>query len=217
MLLCRSLKEMSINMQKNNFYLLGASGHGMVIAEIIESAGHNVMGFLDADPSIKELLGYTVKHQLEEISFNNNDQWIISVGKNATRKKLAETQSLNYGTAIHPSAIISSRCSIDEGTVVMAGVTINSKAQIGKHVILNTGCSVDHECIIEDYVHLSPHAVLPGNVTVGEGTHIGTGAIVIPGIKIGKWCTIGAGSVIIKDVPDGATVVGVPGRIVKVG
>jgi sugar O-acyltransferase (sialic acid O-acetyltransferase NeuD family) len=208
---------MNISMQKNNFYLLGASGHGMVIAEIIESAGHNVKGFLDADLSIKELLGYIVKHQLEEIAFNKTDQWIISVGKNATRKKLAEIHPLNYGTAIHPSAILSSRCTIAEGTVVMAGVTINSKAQIGKHVILNTSCSVDHECIIEDYVHLSPHAVLPGNVTVGEGTHIGTGAIVIPGIKIGKWCTIGAGTVIIKDVPDGATVVGVPGRIVKVG
>jgi sugar O-acyltransferase (sialic acid O-acetyltransferase NeuD family) len=206
---------MNISMQKNNFYLFGASGHGMVIAEIIESAGHFVKGFLDADLSIKELLGYTVKHQLEEIGYNITDQWIISVGKNATRKKLAEKHSLNYGTAIHPSAILSSRCTIAEGTVVMAGVTINSKAQIGKHVILNTGCSVDHECVLEDYVHLSPHAVLPGNVYVGEGTHIGTGAIVIPGIKIGKWCTIGAGSVIIKDVPDGATVVGVPGRIVK--
>jgi acetyltransferase EpsM len=208
---------MNISMQKNNFYLFGASGHGMVIAEIIESAGHNVKGFLDADSSIKELLGYAVKHQMDEIGFDNSDQWIISVGKNATRKKLAETHPLNYGRAIHPSAILSSRCIITEGTVVMAAVTINSKAQIGKHVILNTGCSVDHECIIGDYVHLSPHAVLPGNVTVGEGTHIGTGAIVIPGNKIGKWCTIGAGTEIIKDVPDGATVVGVPGRVVRVG
>ncbi|MBU6157943.1 MAG: acetyltransferase [Bacteroidetes bacterium] len=202
-------------MQKNKFYLWGASGHGMVIAEIIESAGDQVQGFLDADTSIKELLGYSVQHRIEDMNFDATDQWIISVGKNATRKKLAESNKLNYGKAIHPSAILSARCTIAEGTVVMAGVSINSKAQIGKHVILNTGCSVDHECIIEDYVHLSPHAVLPGNVIVGEGTHIGTGAVAIPGIKIGKWCTIGAGTVIIKDVPDGATVVGVPGRIVR--
>jgi acetyltransferase EpsM len=206
---------MNISMQKNKFYLWGASGHGMVIAEIIESAGDLVQGFVDADTSIKEMLGYTVQHRLEEMQYDTKDQWIISVGKNATRKKLAEANLLNYGKAIHPSAILSSRCSISEGTVIMAGVTINSKAQIGKHVILNTGCSVDHECVLEDYVHLSPHAVLPGNVIVGEGTHIGTGALVIPGIKIGKWCIIGAGTVIIKDVPDGATVVGVPGRIVK--
>ena len=36
-----------------------------------------------------------------------------------------------------------------------------------------------------------------------------------PGIKIGKWCTIGAGAVIIKDIPDGATAVGNPGRIIS--
>jgi acetyltransferase EpsM len=49
---------------------------------------------------------------------------------------------------------------------------------------------------------------------VGEGTQVGIGASVLPGIRIGKWCTIGAGAAIIRDVPDGVTVVGVPGRIV---
>lgn len=58
----------------------------------------------------------------------------------------------------------------------------------------------------------SPNAALAGDVKVGEGTHIGIGAQVIQGITIGKWCTIGAGAVIIKDVPDGVTVVGNPGR-----
>jgi acetyltransferase EpsM len=60
------------------------------------------------------------------------------------------------------------------------------------------------------------YAALAGNVYVGEGTHIGLRASVIQGIRIGKWCTIGAGAVIINDIPDGATVVGNPGRIIKV-
>lgn len=66
------------------------------------------------------------------------------------------------------------------------------------------------------YVHISPNAALAGNVEVGEGTHIGIGTAIIQGIKIGKWCTIGAGAVIIKDVPDGAKVVGNPGKIIKI-
>jgi acetyltransferase EpsM len=48
---------------------------------------------------------------------------------------------------------------------------------------------------------------------VGEGTQIGAGAVVIPNVTIGSWCMIGAGTVIIKDIPNGATVVGNPGRI----
>ena len=57
---------------------------------------------------------------------------------------------------------------------------------------------------------------MAGHVEVGEGSHIGIGVSIIQGIKIGKWCTIGAGTVIIKDVPDGATVVGNPGKIIKI-
>ena len=96
----------------------------------------------------------------------------------------------------------------------MPGVVINARATIGKQVILNTGCSIDHDCFLEDFVHISPGVALAGNVRVGEGTHIGIGAVVIPGVKIGKWCTIGAGTVVLKDVPDGAMVVGNPGRMI---
>lgn len=64
--------------------------------------------------------------------------------------------------------------------------------------------------------NISPNAALAGNVTIGEGTHVGMGASIIQGIKIGKWCTIGAGAVIIQDIPDGATVVGNPGKIIKI-
>jgi carbonic anhydrase/acetyltransferase-like protein (isoleucine patch superfamily) len=75
---------------------------------------------------------------------------------------------------------------------------------------------VSHHCELEDFSFMGPNAVLGGKVKVGEGAFIGIGASIIPGIKIGKWSVIGAGSVIIKDVPDYATVVGNPGRIIKI-
>ena len=53
-----------------------------------------------------------------------------------------------------------------------------------------------------------------GRVTLGEGTFVGAGAVVLPDIKVGSWVMIGAGAVVTKDVPDGATVVGVPARII---
>ncbi|WP_449398442.1 hypothetical protein [Chryseobacterium wanjuense] len=97
----------------------------------------------------------------------------------------------------------------------MPGVTINAIVKVGRHCIVNTNASIDHDCILEDFVHISPNVALGGNVYVGEGTHVGIGVNVIQGITIGKWCTIGAGAVIISDVPDGCTVVGNPGRIIK--
>ena len=92
---------------------------------------------------------------------------------------------------------------------------VNADATIGNHVIINTAALIEHDCTIDDFAHISPKVTLSGNVKIGTGTHVGSGAIVIPGIKIGKWCTIGAGAVFINDIPDGATVIGNPGKIIK--
>jgi len=212
---CLYLKEIITSKMKDNnpFILFGASGHGKVITEILEETGAKIHSFFDQDLSKKELLSYVINHSLEQIE-QNNFHWLISVGNNLTRRKIVEQYAFDYGTAIHPGTHLSKRIKIGEGTVIMAGVCINSDTVVGRHVIINTSASVDHDCVLEDYVHVSPGATLTGNVYVGEGTHIGAGATIIPGIRIGKWCTIGAGAVIIRDVPDGAKVVGVPGKII---
>lgn len=194
-------------------YLYGASGHGKVIAEIAEDVGFEILGFIDADVSKTFILSYEIIHYIPTVLSN----LIISIGNNNFRKKIAEENTeLTYPVLIHPSASISKRSKIDQGTVVMAGVSVNADITIGKHCIINTNASIDHDCTIQDFVHISPNVALAGNVIVGEGTHLGIGACVIQGIRIGKWCTIGAGTVIIKDIPDGATVVGNPGKIIKI-
>src|SRR5690606_26719765 len=182
--------------------------------EILEELNIPIHALQDVNPAITSLLGYEVLQELPE-SFNTvTDRIIISIGNNAIRKKLTTLTDRKFFTAVHPSANVSRRSSIGEGSVVMAGVSINSSVVIGKHAIINTNASVDHDCVVGDYVHISPNAAIAGIVEIGEGTHVGIGASIIQGVTIGKWCTIGAGAVIIKDVPDGATVVGNPGRII---
>lgn len=193
-------------------YLFGASGHGKVIAEIAELNGVFVHAFIDDDISKEVLLNYPVQRELPKY----DNQLIISIGNNLTRKKISELYpNYHFISLFHPKTNISTSAEINIGTVIMAGVSINASVTIGKHCIINTNASVDHDCVISDYVHVSPNVALAGNVEIREGTHIGIGASVIQNVKIGKWCTIGAGAVIINDIPDGATVVGNPGRIIK--
>lgn len=196
-------------------YLVGAGGHAKVIIEVLEEQNVHIGAIQDPNPEINSLMDYKVINELPKAFDRENDQLIISIGNNITRKKIALHTDCKFSTAIHQTAVVSKRATIGDGTVVMAGVSINTCVEIGMHSIINTNASIDHDCILEDYVHISPNVALAGNVRVGEGTHIGIGACVIQGVTIGKWCTIGAGSVIIKDIPDGSTVVGNPGRIIK--
>ena len=196
-------------------YLYGASGHARVIIEILEKNGVKIHGLFDDNFAIKNLLDYPV---LGPPGADNSveEEVIVSIGTNAIRREIVRNHRFNYGKAIHQNAEISIRSTIGEGSVVIGKAIINIGSKIGKHCIINTSASVDHDCIIEDFVHISPNATLCGEVTVREGTHIGGGAVIIPGVTVGKWAVVGAGSVIIRDVPDFATVVGNPGRVIKV-
>jgi sugar O-acyltransferase (sialic acid O-acetyltransferase NeuD family) len=201
-------------MGSGRLYLFGAGGHAKVVAEILESANVPVAGFFDGNPNITKVWEYPVTEfpGASDPFRRDQDQLIIAVGDNATRRKLADSLQVNYSSALHPSAVLSHRCRVGEGTVVMAGVVVNSDTTVGRHCIINTCASIDHDCVIGDYAHISPNATLCGAAHVGEGTHVGAGAVIIPGRSVGRWSVIGAGAVVIDDVPDHVTVVGNPAR-----
>src|SRR5690606_1752424 len=190
--------------------LYGAGGHAKVVAEIAEQNGYSELVFCEDEVTKSKIWEYSVLSKVDK-----NCPCVLAIGNNAVRKKLAETRGNQFPSLIHPRTQISNRAQIGEGSVIMAGVSINAAVVIGKHCIINTNASEDHDCVIENYVHLSPNVALAGTVHIGEGTHVGIGACVIQGVHIGKWCTIGAGAVVIRDVPDGATIVGNPGRVIK--
>lgn len=193
--------------------IYGASGHGKVIFDILKSQNETLkIQFVDDADKGDSFYGVAL-YQTHRIDLSNQ-KLIIGIGNNKTRQRISKLYK-NFGTAIHPSSIISPSVKIDEGSVVMANVSINADTQIGKHVIINTSASIDHDCRIDDFAHISPNASLAGNVFIEEGAHIGIGASIIQGVSIGKFATVGAGSVVIKNVPDGATVVGVPAKIIK--
>ena len=196
----------------NKLIIIGASGHGKVVADIAALNGYKDIVFLDNDPEIKICAGYPVLGPDTMTSELDGDVF-IAVGNAETRKKLMERDAnRNFPVLIHPSAVIAESAEVGAGSVVMAGAVINPGARIGKGCIINTSSSVDHDCVVRDYVHISVGAHLSGTVVVGTGTWIGTGAIVSNNVNICGGCMIGAGAVVIKDIGEPGTYIGVPAR-----
>lgn len=199
-----------------NVVIIGAGGHAKVIAEIIIKSGDEVIGFLDDNENIQDIEIYAGKRVIGktcDIEKYKDNYFIIGIGKNKIRKRIAENNNLKWYTAIHPSAIIATDVKIGAGTVIMPGVIINPGTEIGKHCIINTSSSIDHDNVIENFVHVSPGCHLAGTVNIKEQNWIGVGAILINNIIIAKNCIIGAGAVVIKDLlEENNTYVGVPAR-----
>ncbi|WP_035806535.1 acetyltransferase [Lunatimonas lonarensis] len=189
-------------------YVYGASGHGRVIIDMIDSY-EKIHGIFDDDPSKKEVLGYPVLGYLPDEFIFNSDLF-IAIGDNGVRRALSKRlhHRVTFASIIHESAIFSRRAELGSGCVVMEGSIIKVGCSLGEQVIVNTGASIDHDCLIGDFVHIAPQATLCGGIQLGEGTLIGANAIILPGVKIGAWCTIGAGAIVHQDVPDHSTWIG---------
>lgn len=195
--------------------IIGASGHGKVVADIARKNGYKEIVFLDDDESIHECGGYPAIGKSSEAGTIDADI-IVGIGNAGIRKRIQESvPEEKLVTLIHPDAVIAEDVAIGAGTVVMAGAVINSGARIGKGCIINTCSSVDHDCKVGDYVHISVGSHLCGTVSVGSGTWIGAGATVSNNISICPDCMIGAGAVIVKNIDSAGTYMGVPARRIR--
>lgn len=201
-------------------FLYGCGGIGVVASEVAADSNVPVAGFFDDAAHDRPYRGHVVREGVERdpsLTLGAEQQICICLGDNHARACLSRRFQANLATLIHPSALISPTASLGKGTLIFHAARVQAETVIGDGVILNTGASVDHDCHIGDYVHVAPNVTLCGFVTVGEGANIGAGSIVIPGKRIGKWATLGAGTVVIDDIPDYATAVGCPARIVRIG
>lgn len=190
--------------------IIGASGHGKVIADIAVKSGYEEIVFLDDDNQIKECAGFPVVGKTSDANKIHGDK-IVAIG-NANIRERIQNGLNDVVTLIHPSAVISRRTEIGEGTVIMAGAVVNSDTVIGKGCIINTGATVDHDCRIDDYVHVSVGTHVAGTCEIGKRTWIGAGATVSNNITICGDSMIGAGAVVIKDVEKPGTYIGVPAK-----
>lgn len=195
--------------------IIGASGHGKVIADIAKKLGYSEIVFFDDDESVHECGGYPVLGRSSEVGTIEADV-IVGIGNAGVRERIQESISNEkLTTLIHPDAVIAEDVVVGKGTVIMAGAVVNPGARIGKGCIINTCSSVDHDCNVGDYVHIAVGSHLCGTVTVGNSTWVGAGAIVSNNVGICSDCMIGAGAVIVKNIDLAGTYIGNPARKIK--
>jgi len=152
------------------------------------------------DPAAKSVLEVIVCYPgLHALWFHRIAHWFYKKRFFFIARLISHIIRFLTGIEIHPGAKIGRRFFIDHGM----GVVIGETTEIGDDVLIYQG-------VVLGGVSLSKGKRHP---TVGNNVVIGAGAIVLGNIKIGDNARIGAGSVVLKDVPEGATVVGVPARV----
>jgi sugar O-acyltransferase (sialic acid O-acetyltransferase NeuD family) len=202
---------------KKKLLIIGASGHGKVVADIaLKMNRWQSVAFLDDDKNIKSSIGLEVLGTSSEVyKYIEEYNVFVGIGNNTTRQKIhcmLEKLGAAIPVLIHPHAVIGEQVEIANGTALMAGTIVNSCTRIGKGCIVNTGSTIDHDNCIEDFVHVSPGAHLAGTVCIGKRSWLGIGSIISNNINVTNDCQLGAGSVVIRDITDSGVYVGAPVR-----
>lgn len=205
--------------QRPAILVLGAGGHGKAVVDLLLAEERwRLAGVLDAAPRAAELLGVPIlgdETRLAPLRAAGVAAAHPAIGHNAQRIAAgARLEAAGFALPVlrHPGAILGRATEIGAGSVLMARAVVGPGARIGRLVLVNTGAVVEHDCEIGDGVHVAPGAVLAGGVRIGAGVSIGAGAVVLPGLRVGAGAVVGAGAAVTAEVPEGATVGGVPAR-----
>lgn len=194
----------------NRLIIIGAGGHGKVIADAALKNGYTDIRFVD-DSVTGQCMGFPIvggTSAVAELNDGHTD-FVIGIGDNTTRQSLAERYDVPWTTLIHPSAQIGTQVSLGKGTVILAGAVVNVCATVGEHCIINTGAIVEHDNVLGDYVHISPGVTLSGTVSIGDRTWIGTGTSVIHNVTVCEDVVVGVGSVVIRNIETKGTYYGI--------
>jgi sugar O-acyltransferase (sialic acid O-acetyltransferase NeuD family) len=191
--------------------LLGAGGHGRVVAELVTACGGTLLGV--CDPSLAEQ-GTLEWHGLpvlggdeylenvkpgEVLLLNGIGMMPGSEVRRSVFQRLSQS-GFEFPVLVHRAAWVAGSVVLEPGVQVMAGAVLQPGVTVGSNSIINTGSSVDHDSVIGQHCHIAPGVTLCGDVEVGNHVFVGAGATLIQGVVLGPDVFVKAGKVITRNV-----------------
>jgi len=199
---------------KNNFSIIGYSGHSFVILDSALRSKLDCTGYYDRNK--KEFNPFSIDYLGLESDIVSSERVFITIGDNKIRRNIYEDlinkDFISFLNITDPSSSVSNFAFIEPESSISIGINcvINSLAKINAGAIINTGAIIEHEAEIGKFSHIAPNATICGGVIIGDNAFVGANTVVKQGVIIGKNSIIGAGSTVLTNVPANSTYVGNP-------
>lgn len=202
--------------------VVGAGGHGQVVADALEASGRTVLGFVD--PVLDagaEVAGLPVLGDDSWLSAQGGYELANGIGgtgqaadrgrRRAVQERL-EAAGFRFAEVRHPTAVVSPGAELGRAVQLLARVVVQTAARIGDGALVNTGAIIEHGCRVGAFSHCATGSILCGDVAIGEGAHIGAGAVIRQGVELEDGAVVGAGAVVLGPGEGPGVLLGVPAR-----
>lgn len=210
-------------MKRTKIAIIGASGFGREVADIVLDLGYVEVLFLAKCPTDNQLIGFPLLEETKDTIQRLNEDgfdFVIGIGDPKTRKIIIDKYPyLNYPNIIHPTATFGhkqkNKLEKVKGNIITAGCRFTNNITFGNFGVFNLNTVIGHDSQIEDFVSIMSNVVVSGNIKIETGVYIGSSAVIVQGSNerkrvIGAHSFIGIGAVVVRRVKNNTKVFGNP-------
>lgn len=205
--------------------LIGAGGHARSLSALIKRDPRNlkISKYVSLEES-KTPIFLDLEHfqSLGDLPKDREPATFLNgLGTSMPLSKRHSIYSEFLSSSLVPLTVISDEAYLDEDVVIGEGCQIfprsivRTGSRLGDDSVINTGAIIEHDVQVGAGSFIAPGAIILGGCILGTGVLVGSGAIIHPGVVLGKNCIIGSGAVVLANVDEGVTVVGIPGRPIR--